>query len=589
MQPQAHKASRHKLSLVFLSVLALLVAACGGGTTTQTSTQQATKASANQQVLVLPIEGSTELSSFDPALATDNPSITAINLVFTGLVTLDSKLQVQDQLAQSHSLAADGVTWTFKLKPNLKFSDGQPLTSADVAYSIDRALKPSLKSPVAPLYLGLIKDSDKRYAGKISTLVGDSILTPDPQTVVLIANSKAAYFLQILTYQCSFVVEKSMIDKYGDNFADHLSEGIGGDGPFKVSKYEPGKDIEFVPNDNYYGSKPQLKKIVLPFYQNIQTSYHSYQASQTDQASVLSGELQTAKTLPNQQFHQIPLLQLYFFGMNYLAKPFNNIKIRQAFALSLNKDAIAHNVYKDTVIATNHIIPKGMPGYNPDLTGPQGTTTTAGNVDLAKKLFDEGLKEEGYTSATFPQVTLTYSSLGSTDVTNELAADQQMWKNALGVTVKLDDIDFNKLIVLRNGSVNNPNGLQMWGLYWASDYPDPQDWMTLIFDKGSSKNAMNYGVGTSTQALDQQANQKLMEQADVTQDQTTRIQLYNKAEQALVNDVVWLPRYQAIYNVVRKPCVVGIVDNAQQVYPPDSWGNVYISTAQPCANTQSYA
>src|SRR5581483_4226227 len=162
-----------------------------------------------------------------------------------------------------------------------------------------------LKSTTSPLYLGLLKDSDKRLAGKIPTLINDSILTPDPQTVVLIANQKAAYFLQILTYQTSYVVEKSMIDKYGDNFADHLSEGIGGDGPFKVSKYEPSKDIEFVPNDNYYGPKPQLKKIVLPFYQNIQTSYHSYQASQTDQASVLSGELQTAKTLPNQQFHQI--------------------------------------------------------------------------------------------------------------------------------------------------------------------------------------------------------------------------------------------------------------------------------------------
>jgi peptide/nickel transport system substrate-binding protein/oligopeptide transport system substrate-binding protein len=588
MQPQAHKAFGNKLSLVFLSVLALLVAACGG-TSTQTSTQQTSKAPANQQVLVLPIEGTTELSSFDPALATDNPSITAINLVFTGLVSLDNNLQVRDQLAQSHSVAADGVTWTFKLRPNLKFSDGTPLTSQDVAYSIDRALKPSLKSPVAPLYLGQIKDSDKRYAGQIPTLIGDSILTPDPQTVVLIAGSKAAYFLQILTYQCSYVVEKSMIDKYGDNFVDHLSEGIGGDGPFKVAKYVRGQDIEFVPNDKYYGAKPQLKKIVLPFYQKIDTSYKSFQAGQTDQATVLSAELSTAKSLPNKQLHQIPLLQLYFFGMNYLAKPFDNIKIRQAFALALDKNAIAHNVYKDTAIPTNHIIPTGMPGYNADLTGPQGTKTTSGNAQLAKQLFNEGLQEKGYTLATFPQVTLTFSSLGSTDVTNELAAEQQMWHSVLGINVKLDDIDFNKLIELRNGSVNNPNGLQMWGLYWASDYPDPQDWLTLIFDKGSSKNAMNYGVGNTAQAQAQQANQKVMEQADVTQDQTARLQMYNKAEQALVNDVVWIPRYQASNTFVRKPCVVGVADNAQQTYPPDSWGDVYISTAQPCANSQAYA
>jgi oligopeptide transport system substrate-binding protein len=587
MQPQSHMRSRRIIALIFLSLIILVVSACGGGQQQQST--QVTKATDDKQVYVWPVEGRTELQAFDPALVTDGPSINAVNLVFTGLVSLDDKLQVRDQLAQSHQVAQDGITWTFKLRPNLKFSDGKPLTSADVAYSIDRALKPDLKSTTSSLYLGLIKDSDKRLAGKVPTLINDSILTPDPQTVVLIANKKAAYFLQILTYQTSYVVEKSMIDKYGDNFIDHLSEGIGGDGPFKVSKYIHGKEIDFVPNENYYGSRPQLKKIVMPFYQQEDTSYRAYQADQVDRASVQSALAGQAKALPNGQLRQVPLLEVYYFGLNYLAKPFDNLNIRKAFALALDKDAIAQNVYKGNVLPTNHIVPEGMPGYNPNLKGPDGTTNTKGNQALAKQLLAEGMKEEGYTPKTFPGVTLTYSSLGASDMRNELAAEQQMWQSVLGISVKLNDIDFNQLLVERHNALNNPNGMQMFGLYWGSDYPDPQDWLTLIFDKGSTKNAMNYGQNNTPQNAEQQTVQKLMEQADITQDQEKRIQMYNQAEQQMVNDVVWILRYQAKDTFVRKPCVVGIVDNPQETLPPDSWANVYISTASPCANTQQYS
>lgn len=585
---QSHTWSGKAIGLLFLSLMMLIVSACGGGSQQQSS-QQTTRASDDKQIYVWPIEGRNELQAFDPALVTDLPSISAVNLVFTGLVSLDDKLQVRDQLAQSHQVAPDGVTWTFKLKPNLKFSDGKALTSADVAYSIDRALKPELKSTTSPLYLGLIKDADKRQAGKISSLINDSILTPDPQTVILIANQKAAYFLQILTYQSSYVVEKSMIDKYGDNFVDHLSEGIGGAGPFKVSKYIRGKDIEFVPNENYYGAKPQLKKIIMPFYQREDTSYRAYQADQIDMASVQAAQVEQAKALPNGQLHQVPLLDVFYFTMNYLAKPFDNIKIRQAFALAIDKDAIAQNIYKGNVLPTNHIIPEGMVGYNPDLKGPDGTTNTKGDQAKAKQLLADGMKEAGYTQQNFPNVTLTYSSQGSSDLRNELSAVQQMWQSALGINVKLDDIDFNKLLEERHNSLNSPNGMQMYALYWVSDYPDPQDWLTLIFDKGSSKNAMNYGQNHTSRSAQQQQVQKLMEEADVTSDQTKRVQLYNQAEQELINDVVWIPRYQYKSTFVRKPCVVGIVDNAQQTYSPDIWGNVYISSATPCANTQQYS
>jgi oligopeptide transport system substrate-binding protein len=584
-RPRTRITTRRLLPL-FMGILMLFVAACGGGNNTPTSSG---KAPDGQQILVKPVEGRTELQTFDPALATESAAINAINMVFTGLVGLDDKLQVQDQLAASHSLAADGVTWTFKLKSGLKFSDGTPLTSADVAYSLDRALAPDLKSPVSPVYLGLLKDADKRFSGAVPSLINDSILTPDSQTVVLIAKSKAAYFLQILTYQTSFVVEKSMIQRYGNNFAAHLSEGIGGDGPFKVASYTPNKDIEFVPNPNYYGPKPKLKKVVMVFYKQADTVYRAYQANQVDSSSVPSTDIASAKQLPDGQYHSIPQLDIEYFTMNYLAKPFDNLKIRQAFALSIDKDAIAHNVFKDAAIPSNHIVPQGMPGYNENLTATHGVTSTKGNAELAKQLFAEGLKEENLTISTFPQITFTVSTLGLTDWRNMFAAVQQMWQKNLGVTVKIQDEDFNKLLDDRNSTVNNPKGMQMWALDWSSDYPDPQDWLTLIFDKGSPKNAFNYGQNPTPLATEQQANQHLMEQADVNADQQARLKQYNQAEQALINDVAWIPVYQSISTLVRKPCLIGVVDNAQGFTPPDDWTNIYISNATPCANVKQYS
>ena len=563
-----------KLLPTFLALMGMLLVACGGSTSTTPTTSG--KATPDKQVMKFPIvAGISDIKTFDPALSTDAASIAAIDLVFTGLVQLDDKLQVQPQLASSYSLSSDGLSWTFKLKPNLKFSDGTALTSADVTYSINRALQPVTKSTTAPIYLALIKDSDKLVAGKISTIIGDSLLTPDPNTVVIIANKKAAYFLDALAYSCSYIVEKSLINKYGTNFTDHLNEG-GGDGPFKVQTFTHGTNIVVVPNPDYYGAKPQLTKLIYPFYKQQDTVYKAYEAGQVDYSGVPSANLAAAKTLPNNQYQQIPQLWINYYAMNYLVKPFDNIHIRQAFDLAVDKDLIVHSVWKDRYIPSNHIVPKGMPGYNPNLTGPDGVTSTKGDATKAKALFQQGLQEEGYTSvAQMPPVKLTYPR-GSQDEDNEVAALAQMWQTTLGVSVIANPEDFNKLLTDITAAINNPKGLQFYGLTWIADYPDPQDWTTLQFDKGVPNNNMNYGQNSTADAAQQQAVQQALEAADVNPDQQARLQAYMQAEQQLVNDVVWLPIEQLTVSQVLKPYVKGLITNPQGLTPPDDWGNIYI-------------
>jgi peptide/nickel transport system substrate-binding protein/oligopeptide transport system substrate-binding protein len=274
--------------------------------------------------------------------------------------------------------------------------------------------------------------------------------------------------------------------------------------------------------------------------------------------------------------------------MNYLVKPFDNIKIRQAFALALNKDEIAAHVYKGTKIPTNHIVPQGMPGYFSDLTAPNGVKGTTGNPSLARQLFQQGLQEEGLTTTTLPPISITYAGGGGTDYRNELAAAQQMWQNALGISIKLNDVDRDKLISDIFATNNNPEGLQMWAYGWLADYPDPQDWLTLQFANGSQNNSMNYGQNRSTNATAQQQTQQAMEQADTDQDPVSRLQQYNKTEQQLINDVAWIPISQITGTAVRKPCVAGVVDNAQSQTPPDDWAAIYKTTATPCADITPY-
>src|SRR5215831_2466005 len=232
-----------KSVFAFLCLLTVFLSACDlfGGNNNQ-QTPRLVKAATKYQVYIAPQIGVADISTLDPALVNDSFSADAVQMIFTGLVQFDDKLQVRPQLAQSWEESADGLKWTFHLKTNLKFSDGKPLTSKDVAYSIDRALQAATKSNVAPIYLGLIKDSEKLLTSRISTLIGDSLLTPNDTTLVITIKRKAAYFLSMLAYPTSYVVEKSLVNKYGSTFPDHLTEG-GGSGTWKMQQYIHGKEI----------------------------------------------------------------------------------------------------------------------------------------------------------------------------------------------------------------------------------------------------------------------------------------------------------------------------------------------------------
>ncbi len=581
MQPHGKLSTR--LFLVFTSLMVALLAACGKNagingfsTIPPTSTVNGTpRSSYDKQIYRFPILGADlDIKSFDPAFTPDLYSAQAIEMVFVGLVRLDDNLQVQPELAQSWEQSADSLQWTFHLRPNLTFSDGTSLTSSDVAYSIDRALQHNLQAPYSLTYLGLIKDSDKLYAGQIKTIIGDSILTPDANTVIIKTNKKAAYFLYALTYPTSYVVEKKLIEEYGNTkFTEHLTEG-GGAGPFTVSQYQHKKEIDFVPNPYYYSYKPILQKVVFSFVPDPTTAYQQYQSGQLDFTYVPRTRFNEASQL-TKEYYRTPILATSYLAMNFLVKPFDNLYIRQAFALSIQRETINNTIYSGQEIPSYHIIPQGMVGYNLNLTGPAGVKNSKGDFNRARQLLQVGLQQEGWSDVSqVPPIKLTYGKSSTADKVITMLT--QMWQSVLGVNVVPDPVTFNTSVTEENQAVNNPKGIQMWFAGWVADYPDPQDWTTLQFDKGSAQNSMNYGQNNSTDALQEQVVQHQLEQADAETNPSNRILLYDSAEQQLINAVAWIPLFQQTEIALLKPYVQGVVLNPLEITPPDDWANVYI-------------
>src|SRR5437667_5447443 len=330
------KKSQSSVNLLsLLTVLIMFLSACGqSGPNGNSNTE---KADENHQVLVSSSVGAgyVDIHSFDPAVVSDIASGRAVTTVFTGLVSLDDVGNVQKQLASGWQISDGGLTYTFTLKDGLTFSNGRALTAADVAYSLNRALDPTTQSPVALTYLKMIKDSEKLGHG-VSTLIGDSLIVQNDKTLQIKLNSPVGYFLDTLSLPVAYVVNQDLIKKYGANWTDNLSEGAGA-GPFKVKSYKRGaKEIVLERNNSYYGPKPQLQEIHYPFYHERDATHADYLANKLDDTRI------PLKLFPEDKkrsdYYQYSSLVINYYAFNMRSKPFDNLKIRQAFALAINKD-----------------------------------------------------------------------------------------------------------------------------------------------------------------------------------------------------------------------------------------------------------
>jgi oligopeptide transport system substrate-binding protein len=558
--------------MVLLGTLAIMVAGCG----TSASSNKLPDA---QQILTIPITpASVDIKTLDPAKTQDFYSYFPIYLTFPGMVELDSQGNVIPWAASAMpTFDSSTNTYTFKIRPGLKWSDGTPIDANTYAYSINRALNPCIGS-VVTYYDYPIKDAaafstekcgtdGTTITGKIQSLIGDSLNVPDSQTLTITLGAPAPYFLEALCYPTNFAQPEQLINQFGNtNWTSHLTDngGFGGN-LFKVTLWDHKGNLNLARNDNFWGTKPQLSQVHFKIYQTVNAEYADYLDGKLDQGGAPAAQYKASKA--RSDFHEGPFLSIGYYQPVWTKAPFDDVRVRQAFDLAIDKDVLANQVNQGDDIPTNHIVPSGMPGYDASLVGPDGTSSTAGNTAKATALMQSYANDKcGGQIANCTPVTLVDSNDPSI-VTNDQAV-VQMWQTAFpGLKIKTSFVDFNTLISL----IYSPNVPQIFGIGWVTDSLDPQDWLSLQFGNGAINN---------TGFVTVPAANTLMAEADVNQNPTSRFQEYNQAEQLLVTDGAWIPFSQGktFYNV--QPYVHNFTFNSLGTVPlsgPDSWETIFLT------------
>ena len=549
--------SKTSIRWVSLVVLAgLLLAACAPAATPTAAPASNTGAPSRSGVLRWSLEGINELPALDPPLAGASQSVGVISLVFEGLVRLDSNLNIAPAGAESWDVKDGGKTFIFHIRKDLKFANGDPVTAEDFAYSLNRAFGPDFANGNAGYYLSNIVGATDVTEGKAPSISGVKVI--DPQTLEIDLQIPSVYFLYQLTFPASFVVPKKAVDASPQAWTDKAY----GTGPFMVEEWKHNQSVTLVPNPNYWLGKPQLTRIEMPFIQDAATALKLYQTGELDiMGSYNFPTDQISQVASNPDFKQVNQFFVTYIGFNNARAPFNDVKVRQAFAKAVDKATLINKVLEGAVVQADTIIPPGRPGYNASAANIQAL-----NVADAQKL----LSDAGFPGGKdFPKVALAINNQDP-NYAKIAAALQQMWKENLGVTVDINTEELAKFNDDLTATANNPEDPAAFSFYisvWGADYPDPQNFVSQQLRTGVGNNNGHY----SNAEFD-----KLVDQADVETDQATRLKLYQQAEQIALTEVGWLPLYYGKANILMRSTVQGLVITPQGIIPKEDWTKVTV-------------
>ena len=453
--------------------------------------------------------------TLDPHLVTDTTSAGLVVEMFSGLVGLDSDLEIVPDLAESWDQSKNGTLFTFKLRKGIVFSDGTPITAKDFEYSLNRAVNPDTESPVAELYLGDIVGVKEVLDGIASEISGITVI--DDMTLQIEIDAPKAYFLAKLTYPTAYVVKKENIDE-GENWTDNPIVT----GPFALERYDLGQTLILKRNDFYWGVKAKLDKVEFNLAGGVQMAM--YENDEIDIAGVGLADLERVQNQSDPLNADLisvpPSFTISYIGFNVSEPPFDDHKFRQALNYAIDKQLIATQVYSDLVKPAYGILPPNFPGFSSDIIGLKY------DPDKAVRLLNESKYADPETR---PLIVVTIPGTGgSPSLDMEVVAD--MWDRILGVQIEIQQVEWATYL-----QDLHRERLQIWGgSGWQADYPDPQDFIDILFHSESTGNHGSYKNETAD---------KLLEDARVEQDPLKRVSLYNKAEQLIIDDAPWLPMW----------------------------------------------
>jgi oligopeptide transport system substrate-binding protein len=518
-------------AVLIIALAAVLILVVGGGGGDKASSASSNTPSPSADIGTAAPAGAGELRLrgtdplvLDPALAQDADSAVYIVEIFSGLVRLDKDLKLQPDLAQTWDTSADGKTYTFHLNPKATFQDGRPVTTADVKYSWERALSPDTGSVTAENFLGDIVGAKDVSRGRATEISGLKII--DDLTLSVTLDAAKPYFLYKLTYPTSFIVSQTQI-KANPKRWTQLPIGTG---PYKITKWKLGEQLVLTAYDNFYLGAPSLKTVTYDLAGG--SALVAYEQGDIDLTGVGLDDLDRAQDPSdplNKEFVQVPSQSIDYIGFNTAQAPFDDPKVRQAFALAVDRKKIDEVVLKSAEPVATGILAPGVPGYTPD------DKTYPYDPDQARKL----LSESKYAN-NMPAITLAESGAGASanDATQAIV---QNWKDILGVDVKIQQAESATFF----GDLD-ANRYQMFEIGWIMDYPDPEDVLDLLFYSKSRQN--------STQYNNPDVDSKL-EAARIEQDTEKRLSIYQDVEKTVLQDAAWIPLFFGQTNALVKPYV----------------------------------
>ena len=394
-----------------------------------------------------------DLTTLDPQVGYDWQNWSVIKSIFDGL--MDNKpgtTDLEPDLAESYTVSDDGLTYTFKLRDGVKFHNGRVMTSADVKYSFERAVNPATQSPGGG-YFSMIGGYDDVAGGKVGTLSG--IETPDDTTVVFKLSRPDATFLHLMAINFGYIVPKEEVEKAG---ADWGKKPVG-TGAFKFVEWVPGQNIKLERNKDYFrAGVPYLDNITFEFGQDPTVSVLRLKKGEID----ILGD-----GIPPAQFTEIMgdptnkdliaagnQLHTGYVTMNVTQPPFDNLKVRQAVNMAINKDRIVRLI-NNRAAPASQALPPAMPGYNPENKG------YAYDPDGAKKL----LAEAGVGEITTELYTM------NVDPNPRIA--QAIQQDLAAVGIKAEIRSLAQAEVIAAGGTGKAPMIWSGGMAWIADFPDP--------------------------------------------------------------------------------------------------------------------
>lgn len=469
--------------------------------------------------VTLNIHNGGDATSLDPHKVSGDWENRIVGDIFEGLMTEDVYGKPMLGTAESFEQSEDGLTYTFKLKEGLKWSDGSPLIAGDYEYAFKRLFNPATAASYAWLQFA-IKNSEEYATGK-ATADDVGIKALDDLTLEFTLKEPTPYFLGALTHYTAYPVPQKVVEEYGDAWVK--LENIVVNGPYKPIEWVPGSHVKSAINEEWY-DVPSLKidDVIYTTLEDESTALRTFEAGDFDWVTVY----------PKDQFKRLlketpevlrvePQAGLYFYAVNNQKEPFTNPDIRKALSMSINRKAIAEDIIGSGEVPAFSWVPPGMDNYGEPAQVEWAALPYGERVKMAKEI----LEANGYNKKNPLKFTLRYN-------TNEnhkriAIAVAAMWK-AIGAEVEL----FNNETKVHYADLDEGD-FEVGRAGWLADYDDPINFLSLL----------KTGYGNNYGRYSNPDYDALLNQASKEIDLTKRAEILVEAEQMALDDSAAIPIY----------------------------------------------